>query len=185
MKVRHESAAPDVETRAPVCGYKSLTRLIPSKRTRAFVLRSVVSDDETLTLAAAPAVKLAHDRELRELLLARRAVDFFPLLDERLLRLDDFLRAPADVLRVDDFLREPDDFLREPDAFLREPDAFLREPDDFLRLGTLAPSSRASDKPIAIACLRLFTFLPDRPERSVPRLASCIARPTLLPAFLL
>jgi len=29
--------------------------------------------------------------------------------------------------------------------------------------GTLAPARRASDNPIAIACLRLVTFLPDRP----------------------
>src|SRR3954470_6952382 len=40
--------------------------------------------------------------------------------------------------------------------------------------GTLAPSRRASDKPIAIACLRLLTFLPVLPLRSVPALRSCI-----------
>src|SRR6185312_1372363 len=58
----------------------------------------------------------------------------------------------------------------------------------FLRLprfaGTLAPERRASDNPIAIACLRLLTLRPERPLRSVPRLRSCIARLTLLPAFL-
>src|SRR5262249_9747329 len=32
--------------------------------------------------------------------------------------------------------------------------------------GTLSPSARASDKPIAIACLRLVTFWPDRPLRN-------------------
>src|SRR6185436_5473909 len=55
-----------------------------------------------------------------------------------------------------------------------------------LRLrGTLPPARRASERPIAIACLRLVTFLPERPLRSVPRLRSCIARLTLLCAFLL
>ncbi len=34
--------------------------------------------------------------------------------------------------------------------------------------GTLAPFFRASDSPMAMACLRLVTFFPDRPERSVP-----------------
>jgi len=37
------------------------------------------------------------------------------------------------------------------------------------RDGTLPPARRAWDNPIAIACLRLRTFLPERPERSVPR----------------
>ena len=49
--------------------------------------------------------------------------------------------------------------------------------------GTLAPERRASDRPIAIACFRLVTFLPERPLRSVPRLRSCIARFTLRCAF--
>ncbi len=34
--------------------------------------------------------------------------------------------------------------------------------------GTLAPFFRASDKPMAIACLRLVTFFSDLPERNVP-----------------
>jgi hypothetical protein len=34
--------------------------------------------------------------------------------------------------------------------------------------GTFAPFLRASDNPMAIACLRLVTFLPDRPEVSDP-----------------
>lgn len=48
----------------------------------------------------------------------------------------------------------------------REP--ILRRYDFFL--GTLAPFLRASDSPMAIACLRLFTRppLPAFPERSVP-----------------
>src|SRR5262249_40179472 len=49
--------------------------------------------------------------------------------------------------------------------------------------GTLAPSRRASDSPIAIACLRLFTLRPERPLRSVPRLRSRSPRPPFLDAF--
>ena len=37
---------------------------------------------------------------------------------------------------------------------------------------------------MAIACLRLLTFLPLRPDLSSPRFISCIARSTLRPAFL-
>src|SRR3954447_1857065 len=54
--------------------------------------------------------------------------------------------------------------------------------DDFFA-GTLPPSRRASDNPIAIACLRLFTFLPEPPLFSVPCLRSCIAFSTLSCAF--
>jgi hypothetical protein len=55
---------------------------------------------------------------------------------------------------------------------------------ELLRLGTLAPSRRASDSPIAIACLRLLTVLPERPLFNWPRFISCMARLTLLLAFL-
>ena len=51
--------------------------------------------------------------------------------------------------------------------------------------GTFAPERRASERPMAMACLRLVTFLPERPERSVPRFRSCIARFTLLLAAVL
>jgi len=44
--------------------------------------------------------------------------------------------------------------------------------------GTFLPLARASDKPIAIACLRLLTFFFDRPLRSVPALRFFIARST-------
>src|SRR5262249_30022719 len=50
----------------------------------------------------------------------------------------------------------------------------------FLR-GTFAPERRASDRPMAIACLRLRTVLPERPLLSLPRFISCIARLTFLP----
>lgn len=53
-----------------------------------------------------------------------------------------------------------------------------------LFFGTLAPSFRASDNPIAIACFLLVTFLPDRPLFNVPRFRSCIAFSTFLLAFL-
>jgi hypothetical protein len=51
--------------------------------------------------------------------------------------------------------------------------------------GTLLPARRASDSPIAIACLRLVTLRPELPLLSVPRLRFCIARSTLRPAPLL
>lgn len=51
----------------------------------------------------------------------------------------------------------------------------------FLR-GTLAPERRASDKPIAIACLRLLTFRP-LPDFSLPRLNLCISFSTDFEAF--
>src|SRR5207237_5688440 len=55
----------------------------------------------------------------------------------------------------------------------------------FFFLGTFAPERRASDSPMAIACLRLVTFLLELPERSVPRLRSRITFSTFFPAFLL
>src|SRR3954454_19116971 len=62
---------------------------------------------------------------------------------------------------------------------------FFRRPPFFA--GTLAPFFLASDRPMAIACSRLFTLppLPDFPRRSVPRLRRLIALFTLLPAPLL
>jgi len=79
-------------------------------------------------------------------------------LEERLV--DDFR---LDDLRLDEDLR---DFF-----------------DDFF-LGTLPPERRASDSPMAMACLRLFTFLPERPLLSLPRFISCIAFFTFLRDFL-
>jgi hypothetical protein len=49
--------------------------------------------------------------------------------------------------------------------------------------GTFAPAALASERPIAFACLRLLTFLPDRPLFKVPALRFFIARPTLADAF--
>ena len=53
----------------------------------------------------------------------------------------------------------------------------------FLRDGTLPPSWRASESPMAIACLRLVTFFFERAERSVPSFISSMLRWTLLEAF--
>ena len=57
---------------------------------------------------------------------------------------------------------------------------------DFFR-GTLAPFLRASESPMAMACLRLFTRppLPPLPERSVPLFLLRIALATVLLAPLL
>jgi hypothetical protein len=55
----------------------------------------------------------------------------------------------------------------------------------FLFRGTLAPARRACDNPMAMACLRLFTFLPERPLLKVPRFRSCMAFRTFADAFLL
>jgi hypothetical protein len=49
--------------------------------------------------------------------------------------------------------------------------------------GTFLPSALASERPIAIACLRLLTLRPDRPLFRVPALRFFIARPTLAEAF--
>jgi hypothetical protein len=49
--------------------------------------------------------------------------------------------------------------------------------------GTFAPAARASESPIAIACLRLVTLRPERPLLSVPALRFFIARSTSAEAF--
>ena len=50
-------------------------------------------------------------------------------------------------------------------------EAFLPKPHYAAFLGgTFAPDRRASDKPIAIACFRLFTVFPLRPDFNLPRL---------------
>jgi hypothetical protein len=49
--------------------------------------------------------------------------------------------------------------------------------------GTFLPSALASERPIAIACFLLVTFLPERPLFSVPALRFFIARSTSADAF--
>ena len=53
----------------------------------------------------------------------------------------------------------------------------------FLGGGTFAPERRASESPIAIACLGFVTFLPLRPLFNLPRLNSCISVSTCFCAF--
>jgi len=48
----------------------------------------------------------------------------------------------------------------------------------FFLSGTFLPSSLASESPIAIACLGLVTFFPERPLFSFPSFISCITFPT-------
>src|SRR5262249_28089930 len=54
---------------------------------------------------------------------------------------------------------------------------------DPLFFGTLPPARRASDKPIAMACLRLVTFFPDFSLRRFPSLRSFLALWTFFSAF--
>jgi hypothetical protein len=86
------------------------------------------------------------------------------LLDEDFFEADFF---EADFFEADFF---------EADFF----EADFLEPDFF---GTFAPDSLASESPIAIACLRLVTFLPLLPLFNVPSFFSCMAFSTLSPAF--
>ena len=80
--------------------------------------------------------------------------------------------SPHDyLLREDDLL--PDDLFPEED--LREEDF----PEDDFFFGTFAPFSRASLKPMAIACLGFVTFFPLRPLFNCPCFISCIASCTL------
>jgi len=90
------------------------------------------------------------------------------------------LRVELDFLPELDFRPELDlrpelDF--RPELDLRPELDFRPELDLVLREGTLPPARRASDRPIAIACLRLVTLRPD-PLFNVPRLRSRIARAT-------
>jgi hypothetical protein len=110
-------------------------------------------------------------------------VDFFD--EEDFFEEDDFF---ADEVFFED---DEEDFFEEPffeddeEAFFDDP--FFEEPffedEDFFAVGTLPPSARASDRPIAMACLRLVTFLPEPPLLSVPRLRSCIAFSTFSDAL--
>lgn len=88
---------------------------------------------------------------------------FFALLRE-------VLRCEREVLP--DFFDPLLDFFFEPvlPELLREDE---REED--LRGGTLSPSRRASERPMAIACFGLVTFFPLRPLRSLPSFISCIS----------
>jgi hypothetical protein len=103
----------------------------------------------------------------------------------------DVERFDADVLEEDGFVEErldadlrDDDFADDLRPVDFDDDLRPVDFDDDFFGGTFAPALRASDRPIAIACLRLFTFLPERPLRSSPVLRSCIASRTDDCAFL-
>ncbi|WXA83794.1 hypothetical protein LVJ94_48615 [Pendulispora rubella] len=66
-------------------------------------------------------------------------------------------------------------------ALLLDDFFLLRE--ELFFFGTLPPARRASESPIATACFLLVTFFPERPERRVPDLRSCMALATFEPAF--
>lgn len=100
-------------------------------------------------------------------------------LEEDLREVDFFV----DVLRAADFFVEDfcDFDLLAVD--LRADDLVdLRAP-PLRAAGTLPPARRASESPMAMACLRLVTFLPEPPLRNVPRLRSRMAFATLAWAF--
>ena len=86
-----------------------------------------------------------------------RAAFFAPPLVDFVLRAD-FVPPLADVLRPAVFLAAA--FFAPLRAVLLLPPAADLE---LFFFGTFSPLSLASDKPIAIACLRLVTFLPLRP----------------------
>jgi hypothetical protein len=129
--------------------------------TRAAAARSPVCPDSRLL------VRIRASRANQDRLRLRLDVDVRFLVDV-------FFREPVDLRDAADLRDALEEDFRDPlDADLRDEDAdFFREDEAFLR-GTLAPARRASLSPIAIACFRLVTFLPD-PERRVPCLRSCI-----------
>jgi len=59
---------------------------------------------------------------------------------------------------------------------------FLDDARALFFFGTFCPARRASDRPIAIACLRLLTLRPERPLFKVPAFRFFIARPTFADA---
>ena len=66
-----------------------------------------------------------------------------------------------------------------PALFHNDREAYERFP-RFGFGGTRLPLRRAFESPIAIACLRLLTLRPERPECAFPRLYSRISLPTSL-----
>jgi hypothetical protein len=114
---------------------------------------------------------------------AFRVVDFLALVDFVVADLDREDLDREDLARedVDLAVLDPEDF--EPaDFFALEEVGFLVDFfADFLA-GTFLPFWRASESPMAMACLRLVTFLPLPPLLRVPRLRLCMAPSTSLEA---
>jgi hypothetical protein len=109
--------------------------------------------------------------------------DFFVVFFDEV----DFFEVDAffdvvDFFEVEAFFVDDDDFFDA--AFFDEPPEDFLDDEDFFAGGTLPPSRRASERPMAMACLRLVTFLPEPPLRSVPSFRSCIVFSTLSWAFL-
>lgn len=104
----------------------------------------------------------------------RAAVDVD--LPELFFVLDDFfvLLFFVVLFRGEAFFEPGDDFFVPFDEDFVDADFFA---------GTLPPSRRASESPIAIACFLLVTFLPE-PDRNVPFFRSCIVFSTFSCAFL-
>jgi hypothetical protein len=96
--------------------------------------------------------------------------------------LEEVLEAAFDDLLPAEDLRAEEDFEADfPAADLLADLLFVLPEDDSLLEGTFSPAFLASDKPIAIACLRDVTVFPV-PLLSWPRFSSCSALFTLLPA---
>ena len=92
------------------------------------------------------------------------------VIDQKLLKThlwEGFVNAPQSHQR-----------LRERVVRLRELEERLRVP----RAGTRLPLRRASESPIATACLRLVTLRPLLPLFKEPRFILCISRLTSAPA---
>ena len=121
-------------------------------------------------------MRCSHPDRLEQSFFSGYLEDFLP---------DDFFAA--DLPREDFFAGDllPEDFFA-ADFLPADLVADDLPPEDFFAAdffpGTLLPLFLASDKPMAIACLRLVTFFPLRPLLRVPAFFSFMARSTFLPA---
>jgi hypothetical protein len=147
------------------------------------LLRDVVVFFEAVFLdAALDEVLPLPEADLRAVLAEE---DFFEADFERpdALLLRPLLLDAADLPEPE----RPEALLREEPALffagdLRERDVEPPEREPPFFSGTFSPLSRASDKPIAMACLREVTFFPLRPLLSLPSCISCMAASTFFPA---
>jgi hypothetical protein len=119
------------------------------------------------------------------------AVVFFAavvILEAELVLLADAALAEVLFLAVLLFEAEVADELLAAGLALVAPPDFELLPDDLDALapffGTFEPSLRASERPMAIACLRSVTFLSEPPLFSLPAFISCITFSTLFCDFL-
>lgn len=108
---------------------------------------------------------------LPELLVAR------PFEELRALR---WVRAELLPWDFEELLRRLEELVRDVLRCERDPELLFFELllfEERLRgdEGTFAPSRRASERPMAMACFGLVTFFPLRPMRSLPCFISCIS----------